>query len=218
MITLITLTDALDAHKLVQAYLDQQMSQSPSPSSALITQGHQVTEDPPLSVTTRGTVFGLNYDGSNDIGDLDPNQPDGNSRGFFIDPATNQPYVTHSQDLMGCSIPREVLLSTFMGVDAWQTQGIDKVWREYASDLLKWVSAKKPTLDIDSGGKYTILSVPLVDAGPEGTTHNGLDLTYKAAHALATFGAATCTYWILLSGKVQTIAGWDWSKNRVIGS
>ena len=53
------------------------MSPSPNLSISSITPGHEVTEDPPLSVTMRGTVFGLNYDGTNDIGDLDPKQPDG---------------------------------------------------------------------------------------------------------------------------------------------
>jgi hypothetical protein len=74
------------------------------------------------------------------------------------------------------SIPREVPLSTFLGVDAWQRRGIDMIWDQYANDLEHWVLGNRPTLDIDSGGKYSILSVPIVDAGPSAHTHNGLDL------------------------------------------
>ena len=53
--------------------------------------------------------------------------------------------------LRGASIPREVLLSTFLGVDAWQKRGIDTIWDQYANDLEHWVLANQPTLDIDSG-------------------------------------------------------------------
>jgi hypothetical protein len=213
-----TLTEAQRALQIIQNYLNEQTVAPSGQAPSDGTPGHEVTENPPFSVTTRGTVFGLNYDGTNDIGDLDPREPDGNSRGFFIDPVTRQQYVTHSQDLLGCSLPREVLLSTFLGVDAWESEGIDRVWGEYARDVQNFVLQKRPTLDIDSGGKFTITGVPLVDAGPKASTHNGLDLTYKASHALQTFGAALCTYRILLDGQVQKIGGWDWTNNRVIGS
>lgn len=184
----------------------------------VLTPGHEVIEDAPFSCTTRATMWGLNWNGTNDSGDLDHTQPDGNSRGFFTDPSTGQPYETHNKNIIGASIPREVLLSTFLGVDSWQSDGILTVWKHYASDLRAWVLQHQPTLVIDSAGKYTVDHVTLADAGPAAGTHNGLDLTYATAHLLMTYGGAVCTYKIVVNNKVQTIRGWDYINKRVIGS
>src|SRR4029077_10785285 len=134
-------------------------SVDPVPSPVI--PGHTVIENAPYSVTTRATMWGLNWDGSNDTGDLDSSYPDGNSRGFFTDPSTGQAYETHNTVLVGASLPREVLLSTFLGVDSWQTDGITTVWRHYSSDLKAWVLQYKPTLTIDSAGKYTLPNVAI---------------------------------------------------------
>jgi len=190
---------------------------APEPEVTVVP-GHEVTEDPPFSCTTRATMWGLNWNGTNDSGDLDHTQPDGNSRGFFTDPATGKSYETHNKVLLGASLPREVLLSTFLGVDSWQSEAILAVWKHYAADLRAWVLQHQPTLVIDSAGKYTVDDVVLADAGPTASTHNGLDLTYAAAHALTTYGGANCTYKIVVAGTIQTIRGWDFINRRVIGS
>ncbi|MGA8658164.1 MAG: hypothetical protein WB586_18630 [Chthoniobacterales bacterium] len=186
------------------------------PAPQPVRPGHEVTEDPDLSCTTKATCFGLDYGtATDDLGDMSRGKP---LKGFFIDPATGSNYVTHVKTVRGASIPREVLLSTFLGVDAWQTRGIGTIWDQYANDLEHWVLANQPTLDIDSGGKYSILSVPIVDAGPSADTHNGLDLTYLASHDLATEGSAFCTYRIMVKGEVVPIKGWNFTNKRVIGS
>lgn len=217
-----TLADAYAAANNVAGYLQglilaqQPASQPPQPLPGPIAQaGHEVTQDPPYSATAIATVFGLNWNGSNDSGDLDPTQADGNSRGFFIDPSTGSAYITHVKNLSGVSLPREVLLSTFLQVDAWQSLGIDEAWRQYAADLREWVLEHQPTLDIDSGGKYTVLNRKLVDAGPTASTGNGVDLTYQTAHDLMTYGSALVTYRINLAGSVIAIRGWDFVRKRV---
>lgn len=177
--------------------------------------GHEVTQDPPYSATVIATVFGKNWNGSNDIGDLDPREPDGNARGFFIDPSTNAPYVTHVETLPGISLPREVLLSTFLGVDIWQQIGIDEAWSQYAADLREWVLHHQPSADADSGGKYTALGMPFVDAGPK-QPGAGADLTYMSAHQLMTHGSALITYRVKVSGVVIPIRGWDFVHRRLL--
>ncbi len=213
-------TDSLKT--LEQFILSLETTTTPPPSvdpaPYPVIPGHTVIENAPYSVTTRATIWGLNWDGSNDTGDLDSSYPDGNSRGFFTDPSTGKPYETHNQQLIGASLPREVLLSTFLGVDSWQTDGITAIWGHYSSDLRAWSLQHKPTLTIDSAAKYTLSGVVIADAGPTASTHNGLDLTYASGHALNTFGAALCTYRIEVAGKVLTIRGWDFVNRRVIGS
>jgi hypothetical protein len=56
------------------------------------------------SVTCLATIFGLNYDGSIDASD--------NGEGAFKDPATGKPYNTRIKELVGCSIPEQILFAT----------------------------------------------------------------------------------------------------------
>ena len=177
-----------------------------APTSSL-QQGHWVTLDPPYSVTGGGTMFGLDWHGSIDAMD--------NGEGFFIDPATGKPYNTRDKTLEGVSLPREVMLSSFLHVDLWDTDGITSVWSKYASMLRQWVDGNKPLLTIDSGGN-SVAEQPLVDAGPTAETGNAIDLTYATAHALNTHGKALCTYMIQVAGKPVEIRGWN-SKTGKVG-
>jgi hypothetical protein len=169
--------------------------------------GHMVTVDPPFSVTGRATMFGLNYNGSIDTGD--------NGMGFFMDPGTGKTYNTRMQALRGCSLPREVMLSTFLSIDSWKTAGIDPIWARNSASVQEYVTRNKPLLTIDSGGK-TAGNVPLVDAGPTAETHNSIDLTFAVAHELKTNGAALATYEILVADTPLEIKGWNF-KTRQVG-
>jgi len=89
--------------------------------------GHYVTEDPPLSCTCLATMFGLNWNGTFDQSD--------NGEGFFIDPAARNPFETRDKNLVGASLPREVMLSTFGISDDWRSKSITEVWRENAAKV-----------------------------------------------------------------------------------
>jgi hypothetical protein len=168
--------------------------------------GHTVTVDPPFSVTGRATMFGLNYDGSIDRSD--------NGRGFFRDHTTGTSYNTRDEALVGCSLPREVMLSTFLSIDTWKTVGIDSIWAREGSNVQNYVTTNRPLITIDSGGK-TASNVPLVDAGPTAGTGNAIDLTFAVAHQLTTKGAALATYEILVDAKPLEIKGWNWNTRKV---
>jgi hypothetical protein len=177
-----------------------------TPVPGLPIPGHCVQVNPPLSVTGQATLFGLNWNGSVDQGD--------NGSGFFIDPSTGTNYVTSVQTLGGVSLPREVMLSTFLKIDDWTTDGIDSSWSYHASSLIDWVRKNHPLVTIDSGG-FSAVSQPIVDAGPSAGTDNAIDLTYLTAHALSTQGDASATYMVLLGGHPMPIRGWDFVNNRV---
>jgi hypothetical protein len=168
--------------------------------------GHTVTVDPPFSVTGRATMFGLNYDGSFDPAD--------NGIGFFADPGTGRSYNTRNEALKGCSLPREVMLSTFLSIDSWKTDGIDRIWAQNAASVQDYVKKNKPLLTIDSAGK-TAVDVPLVDAGPTAETRNSIDLTFFVAHQLKTNGEALATYEILVDGTPLEIRGWNFKTGEV---
>ena len=181
-------------------------------------QGHLVQLDPPLSATGRATMFGLNYDGSNDPGD--------NRVGFFTDPSTLKPYNTGIKTLIGASLPREILMSSFGISDDWKTPSVSDentltVWEKNADAVRAFALNHNVTLTIDSGGSYSSQNVKLVDAGPEAVGANGccignmVDLTYGAAHALNTNGDAICTIELLVNGSPIEIKGWNFVNKRV---
>ena len=161
--------------------------------------GHFVIEDPPISVTCFATMFGLNWDGSIDTQD--------NGQGFFG-------YDTRDKGLYGCSLPREVMLSTFGISDDWRSSPIGSVWAQHAGEVRSWVFEHKPLLTVDCLG-HTLQNAPLVDAGPAAGTSNGMDLTYAAAHLLDTQGRALVTYKITINGTATSIKGWNFSTRRV---
>lgn len=169
--------------------------------------GHIVQVDPPLSVTGPATEFGYK-------------DPTDNGLGFFYDPATNKPYATNNDVIRGVSLPREVLLSTFLKIDSWNTEGIDPVWSYYGSMLRQWVDGNKPRVTIDSGGK-SAADLPIVDAGPTAGTGNCIDCTGKIAMELGPAGAdptqfkQLATYMVQVGGKPIPIRGWDFAKGRV---
>jgi hypothetical protein len=169
----------------------------PAPAPEVPSPGHMVTGNPPYSATGEATIFGLNYDGSSDTGD--------NGQGFFKDPKTGQAYQTRSETLAGASLPREVMLCTFLGLTT--TAPINTVWGQHASAVQDYVTKNTPLLNIDSGGK-TAENVPLVDAGPTKATGAALDLTYYVAHALETNGKALVTYEIRVGGQPIEIKNW----------
>ena len=120
-------------------------------TTTLPTPGHTVTENPPLSATGQATMFGLNWDGTIDQYD--------NGVGFFTDPKTGMPYETRSTTLVGVSLPREVMLSTFLNVDVWQVKGIDRVWAAEAGEVQAYVTTNAPLITLDSGG-LTVTDAP----------------------------------------------------------
>ncbi len=170
--------------------------------------GHSVTVDQPFSVTTEVTTFGYN-------------DPADNGLGFFTDPATHSAYRTNNTYLVGVSLPREILLSTFLKVDDWQKNPIASVWKEYAIDVRQYVLVNQPVVTMDSGG-HTIAQMKIVDAGPTaqagGTKRNGADVTEAAKRLLATGGKALATYMIHVGTVLIEIRGWDWAAKRIIGS
>jgi hypothetical protein len=174
---------------------------SPIAPISATTPGHLVQVDPPLSVTGPATEFGYR-------------DPTDNGIGFFYDPATGKPYLTNNDTIRGVSLPREVLLSTFLKIDSWKTEGIDLVWSRNGSMLRQWVDGNKPLVTIDSGGK-SAHGLPIVDAGPTAGTDNAIDLTGKIAEELGTGGKAIATYMILIAGNPMEIRGWDFAKGRV---
>ena len=174
---------------------------SPIPPISTTTPGHMVQVDPPLSVTGQATEFGFH-------------DPTDNGLGFFYDPATSKPYQTNNDVIRGVSLPREVLLSTFLKIDSWKTEGITDVWSRNGSTLRQWVDGNKPRVTIDSGGK-SATDLPIVDAGPTAGTGNAIDLTGAISKELGTNGDALATYMIVVSGKPVTIRGWDFAKGRV---
>jgi hypothetical protein len=163
--------------------------------------GHMVTADPPFSATGIDTEFGYK-----DVGD--------NGIGFFIDPATGKPYDTNNQTLVGISLPREVLMSTFVGQDDWRTRPTLDVWKENASLVQEFARKHKITANVDGGGK-SLRGIPLVDAGPTRTTGNLVDLTDAAATALGTGGKAICTFELLKDGVPMELRGIDFVKGIV---
>jgi hypothetical protein len=181
-------------------------------------QGHLVQLDPPLSSTGRATMFGLRYDGSNDPGD--------DRIGFFTDPATGKSYDTGVKTLIGASLPREILMSSFGISNDWKTPAVSdantlSVWKKHADAVRQFALDHNVTLTIDSGGIFSAQNVKLVDAGPEAVGEKGccignmVDLTYGAAHALNTKGDAVCTIELLVNGSPIAISGWDFVNKRV---
>jgi hypothetical protein len=171
------------------------------PAVAVPSPGHMVQVDPPLSVTGPATEFGYK-------------DPTDNGLGFFFDPATNKPYATNNDVIRGVSLPREVMLSTFLKIDSWKTDGVDAVWSYYGSMLRQWVDGNKPRVTIDSGGK-SASDLPIVDAGPTAGTGNCIDLTGAITKELGTNGKALATYEIIVHGKPIPIRGWDFTKGQV---
>jgi hypothetical protein len=175
----------------------------PAPSPIIALQpGHAVTAEPPFSATVETTEFGYK-------------DPQDNGIGFFTDPATGAEYRTNNATLIGASLPREVLLSTFLKIDDWRNTSIDLVWQKYAAHLRGYVLFDHPMLTIDSGGSHTLFKVPLVDAGPTRGSGNGLDLTHAATLLLKTGGKALCTYCIMIGDVMQEIRGWDFKTGKV---
>lgn len=163
--------------------------------------GHMVAVDPPLSVTGQATEFGFN-------------DPTDNGLGFFYDPATGKPYATNNDVLRGVSLPREVLLSTFLKIDSWKTEGITDVWSRNGSMLRQWVDGNEPLVTIDSGGK-SCANLPIVDAGPTAGTGNAIDLTGAVTKELGTNGKALATFMIVVAGAPIPIRGWSWETGKV---
>jgi hypothetical protein len=180
---------------------------SPIPPISTTTPGHLVQVDPPFSITGQATEFG--YKDTTD-----------NGLGFFYDPATGKPYQTNNDVIRGVSLPREVLLSTFLKIDSWKTEGIISVWSRNEDLLRQWVDGNKPLVTIDSGGK-SAADLPIVDAGPSAGTDNAIDCTGKIAMELRPTGAdptqfkQLATYMIVVAGAPIPIRGWDFSHGKV---
>jgi hypothetical protein len=171
------------------------------PVAAFLAAGHMVVANPPFSATGIDTEFGYKDPGDNGIG-------------FFIDPATSEPYDTNNKDLVGISLPREVLLSTFGISDDWRTEETLTVWKKFATTVQILARSFKITANVDGGGK-SLRGIPLVDVGPTRTTGNLVDLTDAAAIALGTGGKAVCTFELLKNGVPMELKGIDFAKGIV---
>jgi hypothetical protein len=178
--------------------------------------GHMVTVDPPLSATGDMTMFGLNWNGDRDQAD--------NQEGFFTDPVTGKPYNTGVKTLIGASLPREILMSSFGISDDWLVSLSDahtgEVWEKHAAAVREFVLSHHVTLTIDSGG-LSAQNVALVDAGPEAIGKDGscignlVDATYATAHALNRHGKAKATIELLVNESPIEIKGWNHDTKRV---
>lgn len=188
-----------------------------APIAILPTQGHLVSLDPPMSATGKATMFGLNWDGARDQAD--------NQQGFFTDPSTGKGYNTGVQTLLGISLPREILMSSFGISDAWRMpalsdQNTAEVWAKNAAAVRQFAISHRVTCTIDSGG-MSVEKAVLVDAGPEAIGAHGdcignlCDLTYATAHALSTKGDALATIELLVNGAPVEVRGWDFVNRRV---
>ncbi len=164
------------------------------------------TVTPPFGVlVTLMTIFGLNYDGSDDKGDID-------AQGNPLKGAWG--VHTHNKNIIGCALPIKLLKSTFGGLEASHIKG-------YMVEIYSEVTHK------------TVFPVAIVDEGPAARTHRGIDGTYALHKVLGhlDYGAATygpfskwpagfhVSYWIHDSaGHPIEIKGWDFNNGRVIGS
>ncbi len=188
----------------------------PAAAANIPSKGHLVVVDPPLSATGNATMFGLDWNGERDKED--------NQEGFFTDPSTGKEYDTGVRTLMGASLPREILMSSFGISDAWKTPfsdaHTDEVWSKNAGAVRQFAMSHNVSLTIDSGG-LSQEKVPLVDAGPLGIGKNGctignlVDLTYCTAWALNTHGNSVCTIELLVNGSPIELRGWDFVNKRV---
>jgi len=166
-----------------------------------VIEGHMVLSDPPLSATGNDTEFGYRDPGDNGIG-------------FFTDPVTLEPYDTDNTTLVGISLPREILLSTFGISESWRTAPIKEVWNVCASRVQSFVKMNKVRVNVDGGGK-SLRGIPLVDVGPTAATGNLIDLTEAAATILGTGGKAKATFELLVNGIPAILKGINFEKGIV---
>jgi hypothetical protein len=169
-------------------------------------QGHMITANPPMSATGQMTQFGYQDPGDNGIG-------------FFTDPSTGTGFNTNNATIMGASIPREMLLSTFHISDDWRIPSLSDentsvVWSHHAGAVRQYALDHKVTVNIDSGG-LSARSITLMDAGPEAIGPHGvcignvLDCTFALANELNTQGKALGTIEVLVDGVTVPILGWN---------
>jgi hypothetical protein len=177
------------------------------------TPGHMITANPPMSATGQMTQFGYQDPGDNGIG-------------FFTNPATGQSFDTNNATVMGASLPREILMSTFHISDDWRIPSLSDantsiVWGNHAGAVRQYALDHKVTVNIDSGG-LSARSITLMDAGPEAIGPHGvcignvLDCTYALAHQLNTQGKALGTVEVLVDGVPVPILGWN-AVNACVG-
>src|SRR5215469_6943183 len=94
-----------NALALIQAYIETLETPPPTPDNTLA---------PPYVITTGMSIFGLNWDGSNDTGDLNPDGS--NATGAWG-------AVTHNDTTIGCALPILVLKGTLGGLDVSHIKG-----------------------------------------------------------------------------------------------
>jgi hypothetical protein len=137
----------------------------------------------------KATIFGLNYDGSNDTGDMNPDGT--NMTGFFIDPLSGKNYETHNRTLVGAAVPERILLASL---------SLTGSWKENASHVLEWHKANKPIVRVWGEGGQGPVDAFLVDVGPAETTGAILDRTFGLCTALGEHDNKTNSYSILVGG------------------
>ena len=191
----------LDALKTLSDYLEsvaEPKTAPPEPHNTVM---------PPYGVPmTLMTIFGLNYDGSDDKGDV-------GADGKPLSGAWGA--QTHNKEIVGCALPIVLLKDTLGGTSADHVKG-------YTVEIYSQVTQK------------TLLAVDIVDEGPAAWTHRLIDGTYglhKALghidYGLATYGSNFSrwpagfhvAYWINdPNGKAIEIKGVDFKHAKIIGS
>jgi hypothetical protein len=147
--------------------------------SALIVQGISTTFGSEYSLDARGNL-------RRDPGD--------NSKGFYNDPKTGQPYNTFSQTLLGCSLPIPVIDFT--------------LGHHYLPEVRRMIESGAVEVWVTGQNNVSVKCV-ITDIGPAVWTHHLIDLTWMPSHDLATDGEQVVNYEILRNGQKIPILGWD---------
>lgn len=177
----------------------------------------QVTPIPqaPFSATGNASVFGRGYKGEDDSGDLEPDGKD--STGFFFDPATGKNFETHNAVLIGASLPREILLSTLLGVEDWRTQPVRDVFAKHGHLIQKAITDAKLVVTVhDFKTSMTADSIPLVDVGPSAEVNKLLDRTLGLCNLMNSHDDSHVAVWIHGPDKKPlALKGWLFDAQKV---
>jgi hypothetical protein len=138
------------------------------------------------------TIFGSQYNLSRQ-GVLQ-RDPGDNSKGFYSDPRTKQPYDTFSKTLLGSSLPIPIIDYT--------------IGYHGGSRTRQEIEAGHWTL-VGTGQNDKTVTCIIVDIGPSVWTHHVLDLTFDPAHILEIDGLGIVDYEIRYMGKAVPIKGWE---------
>jgi hypothetical protein len=206
-----TKDQASAALKILEDYFQDAVqilrSNLPEPPVRPVPEPPPDTIGPPYGITqTLMTIFGLNWDGTDDQGDED-------STGKALHGAWGE--NTHNKDLIGAALPIKLVEATFGGKRVSNIAG-------YTLEVYSQLTHK------------SVYSVSIVDLGPAARLHRLIDGTYGLHKILGhldyftqIYGSDTArwpagahvAYWVHDSlGKPVEIKGVDFKGGRVTGS